>query len=193
LKIENGDVVVGVLALQGDFAEHIAVLRKLGAENREVRTPTDLTVCDRLILPGGESTTMSTLLTSSGLRQAVLERAADGTFPMYGTCAGAILLASEVSGKNPPDTLELLDITVHRNAYGTQLQSFDADIDIAGVGKVRATFIRAPKITRVGEGMEILAQHDGVPVLVRKGNLLAGIFHTEVRGETGVHRLFLGM
>lgn len=186
-------MVVGVLALQGDFAEHITVLRSLGVETKEVRTPEDLALCDRLIIPGGESTVMSKLLKSSGILVVLMDRARGGTLPMFGTCAGAILLAKDIVGKNAPEGLKLIDMTVDRNAYGTQLQSFHADLVVDGIGTISVAFIRAPKITRVGKDVEILASYEGVPVLVRQGRFLAGTCHPEVRGEGRVHRLFLEM
>ena len=184
-------MTVGVLALQGDFAEHIAVLQTLHTDAREVRTPADLSACDRLIIPGGESTVISKLLRTSGLWGPLLTRAKGGDFPIYGTCAGAILLASNLTGKNPPETLKLMDITVDRNAYGTQLQSFDVTLEIERIGKLLVSFIRAPKITCIGANVEVLATHAGDPVLVREGKLLAGTFHPEVRGQSEIHKLFL--
>lgn len=193
MKEENLLVTVGVLALQGDFAEHLAVLRSLGIASKEVRTPADLESYDRLIIPGGESTVMSKLLDSTGLRAAILERAKKGTLPIFGTCAGAILLASQILGKNSPQGLGLIAMTVDRNAYGTQEQSFHADIDVKGIGMVPVAFIRAPKITNVGDGVEVIASYEGVPVLVRQGEFLAATCHPEVRGETSIHKLFLAM
>lgn len=186
-------MIIGVLALQGDFAEHMAVLHALNVEVREVRTPEDLAECSHLIIPGGESTVMGKLLTSSGIRPAILKRATEGTLAIFGTCAGAILLAQEILGKNAPEELGLIDMTIDRNAYGTQLQSFHADIVVTDIGTVPVAFIRAPKITRVGKDVEILASCDGNPVLVRQGRFLASTCHPEVRGEAAVHRYFLNM
>ncbi len=182
---------VGVLALQGDFAEHLQIFRKLGASCMEVRTKADLAKVSRLVIPGGESTVISRFLRLSGLDDAIKIRVREGTLPVYGTCAGAILLAKNALGKNAPPTLSLVDIDVERNAYGPQVDSFERTIRIEGLGAVRAAFIRAPVIVRVGEGVEILAEDGGNPVLVRQGNLLAGTFHPEVRGETNLHKLFL--
>lgn len=185
--------MIGVLALQGDFAEHMDVLHALNVEAREVRTPEDLAECSHLIIPGGESTVMGKLLTSSGIRKPLVERAQRGDFAVFGTCAGAILLAKDIVGKHAPEELGLMDISVDRNAYGTQLQSFHADIAVTGIGTIPVAFIRAPKITRVGKDVEILASFEGVPVLVRQGRFLASACHPEVRGEGGVHRMFVGM
>ncbi len=185
-------MTVGVLALQGDFSEHAELLRLLKVRWREVRTLEDLRCVHRLIIPGGESTVIAQLLSTTGLREEIQRRAAQGTLPIYGTCAGAILLANRVSGKEPPRSLGLLDVTVDRNAYGTQTQSFEAILKVKGLrSPVRAAFIRAPQITAVGEGVEVLASHGGKPVLVRQGDILAGTFHPEVRGRTEIHELFM--
>jgi 5'-phosphate synthase pdxT subunit len=184
---------IGVLALQGDFAEHLKILRKIGAEMREVRVPGDLADCTHLIIPGGESTVIAKLLRSAGLWDPISERGRDGTLAIFGTCAGAILLAQRATGLHPPPTLKLLDIDVDRNAYGSQLQSFSAAIHIEHIGDLTVAFIRAPRITRVGKKAEILAAHEGVPVLVRQGRVLAAAFHPEVRGEERIHRYFLGI
>jgi len=186
-------MTVGVLALQGNFAEHMAVLQKLKVETGEVRSAADLVACDRLIIPGGESTVMARLLKSSGLWEMIHTRVENDSLPIFGTCAGAILLAKDVLGKNAPDTLGLLDIAVDRNAYGSQLQSFDAEISLQGEGKISVAFIRAPKITRIGEGVEVLAEYEGEPVIIRQGKFLASACHPEMHGETAMHRIFLNM
>lgn len=184
---------VGVLALHGDVAEHIAVLKKLGEKSVEVRTEDDLETVDRLIIPGGESTVMSRLLWMDGLAEAIIKRVKKG-MPVYGTCAGAILLAERATGEHPPKTLGLMDIIVDRNAYGTQIDSFETALKIDGISKpVPVAFIRAPVIARTGKDVEILAMHENKPVLVRQGKMLAGTFHPEVRGETAVHRMFLAL
>lgn len=186
-------MIVGVLALQGDFAEHMAVLGSLHCEAKEVRIPEDLAECSHLIIPGGESTVMGKLLLSSGIRPELLKKMEQGTLAIFGTCAGAILLAKEIHGKNSPEGLGLIDMTVDRNAYGTQLHSFHADIAVTGIGTISVAFIRAPKITRVGKDVEILASYEGMPILVRQGRFLACACHPEVRGETAIHRYFLSM
>lgn len=184
-------MIVGVLAFHGDFAEHIEVLRSLHADCLEVRSLDDLRKVDRLILPGGESTVMSKFLWESGVGEEIIRRAHAG-MPIYGTCAGAILLAKNVTGKHPPKTLGLMDITVERNAYGAQVDSFETRLTVTGIEKtVSVSFIRAPKITRTGKDVEVLASHDGIPVLVRQGKLLAGTFHPEVRGNAVIHGIFL--
>lgn len=187
-------MIVGVLALQGDFAEHIDVLGKLKVSAKEIRTVEDLTDIDRLIIPGGESTVIGMHLKESGLLTAIKQRIQTG-MPVFGTCAGIIVLAKKITSDNVPPTLGLLDVTVKRNAYGTQAQSFHVPVRITGFGRkpVVSSFIRAPKITRVGANVHILAEHDDSPVLVREGSILAATFHTELFSDTRLHRYFLSM
>ncbi|MDA0376171.1 MAG: pyridoxal 5'-phosphate synthase glutaminase subunit PdxT [bacterium] len=175
-------ITVGVLALQGDFAEHKAMLTALNVRSIEVRSAKDLESCDALVLPGGESTVMMKLLKESGLDQEIMNRVQSG-MPIFGTCAGAILLSDS--------HLKLIDITVERNAYGSQLQSFSAQIDVEGIGSMEAVCIRAPIITRVGDGVGVLAQHEDHPVLVQKGNILAATFHPELCVSHSVHKMFI--
>jgi len=185
-------VKIGILAVQGDFAAHAAVLAELGAETVEVRTVADLDDCDGLILPGGESTTQLQFLQEEGLFEAVKKFAADGR-GIFGTCAGTILLATEV--KNPAQaSLGLLDMTVLRNAYGRQMASdvFFGSSKLTDV-PLEMVFIRAPIIDRVGPGMEVLAEYGGKPVLVRKANVMAATFHPELTADSTVHRHFLEM
>jgi pyridoxal 5'-phosphate synthase pdxT subunit len=183
---------IGILAVQGDFEAHAAMLRSLGAETAEVRTITDLESCDGLVLPGGESTTQLQFLQEEGLYDAIRKFAAEG-HAIFGTCAGAILLASEV--KNPPQAaLGLMDMTVLRNAYGRQVAS---DV-FFGPSKLKSeplemVFIRGPIIDRVGENLTVLAEYAGKPVLVQKGNLLAATFHPELTADTTVHKYFFQM
>lgn len=184
-------MTVGVLALQGDFAEHLAVFQALNVDAREVRNPQDLAACSHLVIPGGESTVMGKLLRTAGLREPMIKSAISGDLAIFGTCAGAILLAKEIHGKNSPEGLGLMDIAVDRNAYGTQHQSFHVDIEVSGIGIVPVAFIRAPKITRVGNDASVLASHEGMPVLLKQGRLLACACHSEVRGETSIHEYFL--
>ena len=187
-------MTVGVLAFHGDFAEHLEILRELRVTALEIRSLDDLKNVDRLIIPGGESTVMSRFLEETGMAQEIRRRVKNGKFPVYGTCAGAILLAEKVTGKNAPRSLGLMKITIDRNAYGTQLQSFGTELGVHGIhGKVPVCFIRAPIITKIGMGVQVLATHKGNPVLVRQGNLLAGTFHPEVNGETAIHEMFLSM
>jgi 5'-phosphate synthase pdxT subunit len=184
------EVRIGILAVQGDFAAHAAMLAGLGADTVEVRTVADLDGCDGLILPGGESTTQLQFLQDEGLFDAVKKFAADGG-AVFGTCAGAILLATEV--KNPAQaSLGLLDMTVLRNGYGRQLAS---DV-FSGTSKLtelpmEMVFIRAPIIERVGPGVEVLAEYGGKPVLVQKANIMAATFHPELTSDSTVHRCFL--
>ena len=183
---------IGILAVQGDFAAHAARLAELGAETVEVRTVGDLDGCDGLILPGGESTTQLQFLQEEGLFEAVKKFAADGR-GVFGTCAGTILLATEV--KNPAQaSLGLLDMTVLRNAYGRQMASdvFFGSSKLTDV-PLEMVFIRAPIIDRVGPGMEVLAEYGGKPVLVRKANVMAATFHPELTADSTVHRHFLEM
>lgn len=175
--------MIGVLALQGDFAEHRTVLESLGASVTEVRTVSDLAQISSLIIPGGESTTMMKLLKTSGLDDAIVKRVREGTLPVFGTCAGAILLSDS--------HLKLMDISVDRNAYGSQIDSFDASFDVAGIGTIHAAFIRAPKITRTGKNVSILAVHDGNPVVVREGDMFALTCHPEIRADATLHQYFL--
>ncbi len=184
----------GILALQGAFREHREVLDALGVETVEVRLPDDLSALDALVLPGGESTTMSKLLVSSGLLEPLRARLRDG-LPALGTCAGLILLAREVlDGRPEQRTLDAIDCTVRRNAYGTQLQSFEAPLEVHDLrgGTFPGVFIRAPVIERVGAGVEVLAEHDGRPVLCRSGAVWVTTFHPELSGDLRVHQQFLG-
>jgi 5'-phosphate synthase pdxT subunit len=185
---------IGVLALQGDFLEHLAVLRQLGVEGAEVRLPRDLEGLSALILPGGESTTMRKLIERWDLREPILELASGGA-PLFGTCAGLILLAREISDGDEP-VLSLLDVTVKRNAFGRQLDSFEADVHVPILGDtpVHGVFIRAPVIERVGPDVDVLAHlDDGRVVAVRQDNVMAAAFHPELAGETRFHRLLAAM
>ncbi|MBV9423280.1 MAG: pyridoxal 5'-phosphate synthase glutaminase subunit PdxT [Solirubrobacterales bacterium] len=175
---------MGVLALQGGFAAHSRILRRLGAEPREVRVPSDLEGLDALIIPGGESTVMTLGVEREGLAGPLRDLVRTGT-PVLGTCAGMIMLDR--------DHLDLLDVGTRRNAFGRQLHSFEADLDIAGVegGPVHAVFIRAPWVAELGPGVQILASVDGHPVAIRENNVLAVSFHPELAGETRLHELLL--
>ena len=176
--------LVGVLALQGDFAAHGGVLRDLGAEVREVRVPADLEGLDGLVIPGGESTTMTLAIEREGL-DGPLRELVDGGLPVLGTCAGMIMLDAEHLG--------LADYTCRRNAFGRQVRSFEADLDIPGIAgePVRAVFIRAPWIESHGDAVEVLAEVEGHPVAARQGRMLVISFHPEIAGETRVHELWL--
>jgi pyridoxal 5'-phosphate synthase pdxT subunit len=184
------EVKIGILAVQGDFEAHAAMLERLGVETAEVRTPADLEGCDGLILPGGESTTQLQFLQEEGLGEVILKFAAAGG-AILGTCAGAILLAAEVL--NPKqDSLKLLDMTVLRNGYGRQVAS---DV-VSGPSKLKKdllemVFIRGPIIERAGPGVEVLAEYAGKPALVQCSNILAATFHPELTDDTTVHEHFL--
>lgn len=183
---------IGILAIQGDFEAHAAMLRELGAETAEVRTVADLEECDGLILPGGESTTQLQFLKEEGLYDAIRRFAADGR-AIFGTCAGAILLATEV-GNPKQGSLGLMDMTVLRNGYGRQVASdvFFGPCRLKDE-PLEMVFIRGPIIERVGPGSEVLAEFAGKPVLVQKDNLLAATFHPELTSDTRVHAHFLQM
>ncbi len=188
---------VGVLALQGDTREHIAALREAGAETSTVRRRSELESVDALLIPGGESTTMSLLLREFGLFGPLRERLADG-MPAYGSCAGMILLASEILDAGEPGRqatpLGAIDMTVRRNAFGRQVDSFEEDIEFRGLdGPAHAVFIRAPWVERVGPGVEVLAQAGEHIVAVRQGRALATAFHPEITGDRRVHKLFVDM
>ncbi len=190
--------MIGVLALQGDVREHRRLLVEQGAQVVEVRRPEDLATVDGLVLPGGESTTMSVLLRTSGLLGPLRERL-DAGMPAFGTCAGMILLASEViDGRTDQERLGALDITVRRNAFGRQVDSFETDLVVDGLdgGPVHAVFIRAPLVERAGAGVEVLAEVTGTddisrPVVVRRGSVMASAFHPELTGEVRLHQAWL--
>jgi len=185
-------VKVGVLALQGAFREHIYALEALDVGAVAVRLPDQLGECAGLIIPGGESTAISKLMESYGFYEPILSRQAQG-MAIWGTCAGAILIAATVvDGVFDQRSLALMDATVRRNAYGRQVDSFEADIDFAHIGEAyRGVFIRAPWIESVGEGVEVLAKHDGHIVAARQGSLLATTFHPELTGDPRIHRYFV--
>lgn len=185
-------VTIGVLALQGAFRAHRQKLVELGADSSEVRTPEDLESVDALVMPGGESTTMSMLLESSGLYDPLAARILDG-MAVFGTCAGLILLSAEIEDGRPDQrSFGRLDVAVQRNGYGRQLESFETDLETTVTNEeVHAVFIRAPRITRTGEGVEVLATVRDEPVLVREGNALGASFHPELANGSRIHRLFL--
>jgi pyridoxal 5'-phosphate synthase pdxT subunit len=180
----------GVLALQGDFREHAEMLEACGATPVLVRTPDQLATVDVLALPGGESTAMSKLARQHGLVEPLRERARAG-MPIFGTCAGMILMARKVIGGD--SLLGVVDIAIERNAYGRQVDSFEADLEVTGVGPVRGVFIRAPVVTEVGSDVEILAEYGGRPAVVRQRRLIASAFHPEIAGDPRLHRLLLDL
>lgn len=186
---------VGVLALQGDTREHLVALREAGADAVTVRRLTELESVDALVIPGGESTTMSHLLRELELLEPLRARLADG-MPAYGSCAGMILLATEIADAGVPGRealpLGAIDMTVRRNAFGRQIDSFEGDVDFVGLDTpVHAVFIRAPWVERVGPDVEVLARAAGHPVAVRRGPMLATAFHPEVTGDRRVHAMFV--
>ena len=185
---------IGVFALQGDVREHLATLSALGAEAFPVRRPAELGRCDGLVLPGGESTTMAKLARTFELLDPLRERVGSG-MPTFGTCAGMILLADRIlDGAVGQETIGGIDMTVRRNAFGRQVDSFEADLDLTGLDEpVHAVFIRAPWVEQVGAGVEVLAEAEGHPVAVRQGHLMATSFHPEVADDGRIHRLFLDL
>lgn len=184
---------IGVLALQGAFREHIEALQKLGVETVEVRLPEQLEGLDGLIIPGGESTAIGKLAAKYGLQDAIQHYAGTGR-PVYGTCAGMILLSKDV-GRDQP-LLGLMNVKVERNAFGRQIESFETDLDIPALGDkpFPGVFIRAPKIESVGEGVQVLAKlQDGTPVAARQDNMLVTAFHPELTEDLRFHRYFLAL
>ena len=186
------DRLVGVLALQGAFTAHQRALGSVGATTRQVRQPRDLVGLDALVMPGGESTTMSRLLTTSGLFDDVKAMLSDG-LPVLGTCAGMILLATEVLDGRPDQlSFGAIDMSVRRNGYGRQVDSFETDLDVVGLDRpYHAVFIRAPKVVAIGANVEVLAQYDGVPVVARQGHVMVASFHPELTGDARLHARFL--
>lgn len=182
----------GVLALQGAFAKHVDALRSCGVEAYEIRTQRQLDSIDALVIPGGESTTMSKLLRSQELADPLSGRLADG-LPVFGTCAGMIMLANEiVDARSDQFSFDRIDLTVERNGYGRQIASFETDLPIVGLDEpFRAVFIRAPKVVRAGADVDVLAEVDGVPVLCRSGATLVASFHPELTADTRLHQLFI--
>jgi len=186
--------MIGVLAVQGDFLEHLEMLSDVGAGSREIRLPDQLEGLDGLIIPGGESTTIVQLMDIYGFRDRLVESTRNG-LAVWGTCAGMIAIAKSLTDSRP-EPLGLMDIEVTRNAFGRQIESFETYLNIAEIGKpsIRAVFIRAPKVTKTGDQVKILARsEDGSPVAVQEGKMLATSFHPELTDDTRLHRLFLKM
>ncbi len=186
---------IGVLALQGDFREHRNLLDELGQATSLVRRPGDMDALDGLVIPGGESTTISKLMRKWELFRRIKEEV-KADLPVFGTCAGLILLARDLT--DGPPTLELMDIGVERNAYGRQIESFEAELEVdghgdLGDGPLKGVFIRAPQVTRVGEDVDVLARHEGRPVLLRQDGILGATFHPELTDSSAVHEYFLSM
>jgi 5'-phosphate synthase pdxT subunit len=182
---------IGVLALQGDYEAHETVLAQSGAIPLEVRTLSQLLDVDAMVIPGGESTVMGSLMIRFGLLDALIRRITEG-MPVFGTCAGLILLAKRLEGKEQPG-LRVLDVTVRRNAYGTQVDSFRANLKtlVPGVPEIEGVFIRAPKIIEAGAGVEVLSRYGDSPVLVRQGSILGASFHPELVFGSLVHKFFI--
>ncbi|RMI42627.1 pyridoxal 5'-phosphate synthase glutaminase subunit PdxT [Streptomyces triticirhizae] len=186
---------IGVLALQGDVREHLSALRAAGASPRPVRRPEELAAVSGLVIPGGESTTISKLAVAFGLLEPLRARVAEG-LPVYGSCAGMIMLADKIlDPRSGQETVGGIDMIVRRNAFGRQNESFEAAVEVAGVagGPVHGVFIRAPWVESIGAGADSLAEFQGHPVAVRQGNLLATAFHPELTGDHRVHGLFVAM
>lgn len=185
---------IGVLGLQGDVAEHAAALEAAGATPVVVKRADELGSVDGLVIPGGESTTIGKLLARFELLEP-LRRRVEAGMPVLGTCAGLILMASDLVGaEDAPHRLGVLDVSVRRNAYGRQVDSFEAAIDVAGIDRpVQVAFIRAPTIERIGDGVEVLAEWEDRPVLVRQNHMVASSFHPEITGETAIHRAFVAI
>ena len=186
---------VGVLAIQGDFAEHRIALESLGVEVKEIRLPDQLDEVDALIVPGGESTTIVQLIDIYEMREKLRERILDDRMPTWGTCAGMIVMAGELTDHRPTP-LSLMDTVVSRNAFGRQVDSFESDLEVDGMDgpPYRAVFIRAPVFVSVGDSVEVLASlEDGRPVAVRQGHMLATAFHPELTNDSRMHKLFVNM
>jgi pyridoxal 5'-phosphate synthase pdxT subunit len=183
---------VGVLSLQGDVREHRQLLEAVGASVTEVRRPSDLDRIDAIVIPGGESTTIGRLATIFGLLEP-LEKAIEDGLPAFGSCAGMILLAKGTTG-DPQPQLGAMDVVVERNAFGRQNESFEVDLDITGLDDpFHAVFIRAPWVASIGDGVDVLAEVDGHPVMIRQGNVIATSFHPELTGDDRIHRLVLDL
>ena len=182
--------------MQGDFEKHLEALRRCGLPSSnltELRTPEDLEQVDRAILPGGESTTVGLLMQRYGLGEALKSRVGAG-MPLWGTCMGMILMAKEIDGRPQQYSLGLLDVGVERNAFGAQVHSFEEELEVEGLdGPITAVFIRAPVVTRLGKGVEALAEHEGKVVAVRQGKLLGTSFHPELTEDLRMHRMFLAL
>jgi 5'-phosphate synthase pdxT subunit len=189
-------MTVGVVAIQGDFARHISALERTGAgglATREVRTAEDLEGVDRVIIPGGESTTVGLLMQRFGLGPALERRAKEG-MPIWGTCMGMILMASDIEDRPNQYSLRLLDVQVQRNAFGPQVHSFEASVTVRELeAPILGVFIRAPVVTRMGPGVQSIADYEGKVVGVRQGNLVGTSFHPELTPDTRLHEWFLGI
>jgi|CXWL01.1.fsa_nt_gi 5'-phosphate synthase pdxT subunit len=185
---------VGIISFQGDVSEHSAVLKSLGCDAMEIRVLAECEGLTHLIIPGGESTVIAYFLKKTGIDKWIIRETRKGTLSVFGTCAGAILLAHEAVGKSAPQTLDLIDMTIERNAYGSQSDSFEELVQVSGIDQyIQAAFIRAPRITRTGATVEVMARFNNEPILVRCGKILASTFHPEVRGDATLHTFFLSL
>ena len=182
-------IKIGVLALQGDFKEHLDILGKINADCHEVRLPEDLDNVNGLIIPGGESTTIGRLMLRTGLDKKIIQKYKDGMM-IYGTCAGAILLAKEIIGSSQP-RLGLMDISIKRNAYGRQIESFEAEVNVNKIGKIKGIFIRAPIIENLGRNVEALGKFNNDIVVAQQDKILISTFHPELIGDTKIHEYFV--
>ncbi len=187
---------IGVLDLQGDVREHLAALEEVGRQGRLVKHPEDLDGVDGLVLPGGESTTLSMLLESTGLFEAIGDRlrGEGSALPVLGTCAGLVLLARAIEdGRSDQRCFGALDVVVRRNGYGRQVASFEGEVELGEGPALPAVFIRAPLIVSIGDEVDVLGRFDGVPVLVRQGPIVASVFHPELTPDRRVHRMFASL
>lgn len=185
-------MIIGILAIQGSVIEHKIALEKIGLKTKEIRLPHDLENISGIVLPGGESTVQSKLMQEFDLFDQLKNRVQSG-LPAWGTCAGAILLAKEVLGKNPPETLQVMDIQADRNAYGGQLESFETTIKFQSREKIPAVFIRAPKLKPLKKSVQILAEFKQTPVMLQQKNILATSFHPELTDDLTIHRYFISL
>lgn len=191
--MDVSSITIGVLSFQGDFERHAAMLKTLGVKVRLVRSTDDLDPVQGIIIPGGESTTIGKLLISFNVHEPLKKRIESGT-PVFGTCAGMILLANQVPAKNE-HRLGVLDLDVERNAYGRQVESFESDIEVPAINGslFRGVFIRAPIVRHFGDGIEVLARFEENPILIKKDNILAASFHPELTDDSRIHEYFLSM
>jgi 5'-phosphate synthase pdxT subunit len=187
------DQTVGIVAIQGDYEKHRHAVEACGAAARYVKVPEDLEGCGRVIIPGGESTTVGQLMQRFGLADALIERVAAG-LPVWGTCMGMIMMAKEIESRPDQFSLGILDVSVRRNAFGPQVHSFEAPVKVNGLPKpIMAVFIRAPIVTRVGPGVNVIAEVEGQVIAVRQGNLLGTSFHPELTDDRHMHQWFLSI
>ena len=185
-------MTIGILAFQGNVAEHRQMIALLGKEAIDVRSVADAQTVTHLIIPGGESTVIARFLEQSGVGALIQEKVKNHQLAVFGTCAGAIVLATTASGKNAPQPLKLIDIDVSRNAYGSQIDSFESELSVTGIDKpVHVSFIRAPQITRVGETCRTLATYKNMPVIVQSNRILVSTCHPELRSDPQLHAFFL--